>query len=47
LVEWFKTDKNQLKSWLKKLRYATIEIGMNFIAVHESDKCLGHMKDIR
>jgi FkbM family methyltransferase len=43
-VEWIKSDKNKLRSWLADAGYAVNESGMNFLAVHHSDKCLGHVK---
>jgi FkbM family methyltransferase len=44
VVEWFKSDKGKLKSWLERLRYVTIEDGLNFVAVHQSDNSLRHIK---
>jgi FkbM family methyltransferase len=43
-VEFIKSDKNKLKSWLESFDYTVIELGMNFVAVHKTDKTLGHIK---
>jgi FkbM family methyltransferase len=44
IVEIIKTDKSKLRAALEKLDYAVFESGMNFVAVHKSDKCLGHIQ---
>ncbi len=44
LVEWIKNDKEKLKAWLEKAGYVVRDVGMNFFAVHQSDKCLAHLK---
>jgi FkbM family methyltransferase len=43
-IEWIKSDKAKLKSRLEAAGYAVNESGMNFLAVHRSDKAIGHIK---
>jgi len=42
-VEMVKTDKSKLRAWFEALDYSIFETGMNFLAVHKSDKCLGNL----
>jgi len=44
LVESFKCDKAKLRGVLEQLGYRLFEMGMNLLAVHESDKTLAHVK---
>jgi FkbM family methyltransferase len=44
LVEMIKTDKDALNAWLQKLGYCVFNAGMNFLAIHNDDKCLPHIK---
>lgn len=44
LIETIKIDKNKLRAWLESLDYSVIEAGMNFLALHKSDKCLVHIQ---
>ena len=44
IVESVKTDKARLRAVLEQLGYRLFEIGMNMLAVHESDKTLTHVK---
>jgi len=44
MVEMIKTDKSMLRSTLENFGYSLFESGMNLIAVHNSDKCVGHIK---
>ncbi len=44
LVEMIKSDRNELRGWLERLGYAVFDIGMNFLAVHSSDKCQANLK---
>jgi FkbM family methyltransferase len=44
MIEWTKNDKNKLKSRLENSNYTVLEYGMNFVAVHESDKSLVDLK---
>jgi FkbM family methyltransferase len=44
MVEVIKTDKARLRSLLENLGYSIFESGMNCIAVHATDKTLGHIK---
>jgi len=43
-VELVKTDQEKLQSWLRTRGYTAFKIGMNFLAIHNSDKSLGHIK---
>jgi len=43
MVEWTSSDKNRLRSWMENLHYSVFEQDMNFIAVHQTDKCLEHI----
>jgi FkbM family methyltransferase len=44
VVEFFKTDKDALRAWLEQRGYFTIPIGLNFVAVHKSDKCFADLQ---
>src|SRR5215469_9756567 len=44
IVEAVKTDKAKLRGVLEQLGYRLFEIGMNVLALHESDKTLTHVK---
>src|SRR5215470_7189188 len=44
LIEWYKSDKTQLRAWLTERGYMVFETGLNFLAVHATDPCLGHVK---
>jgi FkbM family methyltransferase len=37
-IETIKSDKNALGEWLRNLGYQIIEAGMNFLAIHSTDK---------
>jgi FkbM family methyltransferase len=43
IVESVKSDKAKLRSVLEQLGYRLFEMGMNLLAIHESDKTLGHV----
>ncbi len=43
VVETIKTDKAKLRSSLENLGYSVFDSGMNCIAVHKTDKTLGHI----
>jgi FkbM family methyltransferase len=43
-VEVVKSDKNKLRTWLENFDYSVFEAGMNFLAVHKTDKCLPHVQ---
>ncbi len=43
LIEKIKTDNQQLEFWLQDHGYRTMALGINILAVHQSDECL---KDI-
>jgi FkbM family methyltransferase len=40
LIETLKSDKDAIAGWLKQLGYMIIDIGINVLAIHTSDKCL-------
>lgn len=44
IIEFIKTDKNKLRGLLESIDYGVFEFGMNFIAVHKSDKTINHMQ---
>ena len=44
LIETIKSDKNELRAWLEKFGYVALEAGINYLAIHHSDKCLPHIK---
>lgn len=44
IVESIKTDKEKLRSVLESLGYRLFEMGLNLLAVHESDRTLTHVK---
>ena len=44
MVEWFKVDKEGLKAWLTDRGYVVFELGLNLVAIHGTDPCLGHIK---
>ena len=43
MVEWVKSDKTKLASWLTDRAYLVFESGMNFLAIHKTDRCSAHM----
>jgi FkbM family methyltransferase len=43
MVEWVKSNKANLASWLTDRAYLVFESGMNFVAIHKSDKLSAHM----
>jgi FkbM family methyltransferase len=44
IVESIKSDKAKLRASLEKFGYRLFEIGLNLLAVHETDKTLTHVK---
>ena len=42
MVEWVKSSKAKLASWLTNRPYAVFEAGMNFVAIHETARCSAH-----
>jgi FkbM family methyltransferase len=44
IVESIKTDKAKLRAVIERLGYRVFEMGLNLLAVHESDKTLTHVK---
>jgi FkbM family methyltransferase len=43
-IETIKSDKSTLAGWLQNLGYRIIESGMNFLAIHNTDRGLGDIK---
>ena len=43
-VEKLKTDPAQLRAWLEAADYSVFDIGANFLAVNNADKCLAEIK---
>src|ERR1700683_2222927 len=46
LIETIKSDKNAIAAWLENLGYTVLDIGINFFAIHSTDKCLPHIKKV-
>jgi FkbM family methyltransferase len=44
LVEWLKSPKAELRARLEGWGYQVFEVGINFVAIHEGDGCLAHVK---
>jgi FkbM family methyltransferase len=44
LVERAKTDNDKLRAWLESFDYSVFDVGLNFLAIHKTDKCLAHLK---
>jgi FkbM family methyltransferase len=44
IIEFVKTDKAKLRSALEAKDYGVFEFGMNFVAVHKSDKTINHVR---
>ena len=45
LIETIKSDKSAIAAWLDNLGYTVLDIGINFFAIHEDDKCLPAHQD--
>ena len=43
LVEALKSDLTKLEDWLSSQGYVVLRSGINFVAIHRSDKCLAHV----
>jgi FkbM family methyltransferase len=43
LIEWLKSPKTEMSESLETWGYHVFEIGINFLAIHESDPCLKHV----
>jgi FkbM family methyltransferase len=43
MIEWVKSNKTKLASWLTDRSFVLFETGMNFLAIHKSDRCSAHM----
>jgi FkbM family methyltransferase len=44
IVEFIKTDKASLRTWLERFDYQIFELGINFLAVHKSDQTATHIR---
>jgi FkbM family methyltransferase len=44
IVEWIKSPKEEMKNILKRFNYAHFELGVNLVAIHNSDPTLGDVK---
>jgi FkbM family methyltransferase len=44
LIEWIKSTKPPLMRFFASLDYMVFEAGINLIAVHKDDRCLGHVQ---
>jgi FkbM family methyltransferase len=47
LIETIKSDKNAIAAWLGNLGYAVHDVGLNFFAVHASDKCMAQIQKVK
>jgi FkbM family methyltransferase len=47
LIETVKSDKDALQAWLHNLGYTTLDIGVNFFAIHKDDKGISQLKQTR
>ena len=45
-VEWIKSPKEEIKNLLSRFNYAHFEVGINLLAIHNSDPTLGHVKSV-
>ena len=43
LIETIKSDKQALRAWLENLGYLAVEAGINFLAIHQTDKGLAFL----
>ena len=46
LVEMVKSDEAKLRAWLEQMGYSVLTSGMNFLAIHNTDKCLSHVSTV-
>ncbi len=44
LVETIKTNKTDLRAWLERQGYSVFEAGLNYLALHKTDKSLSNVK---
>jgi hypothetical protein len=44
VVEWIKSPEENLKNILDRFNYVYFEVGINLLAIHNSDPTLGHVK---
>jgi hypothetical protein len=40
LIEIYKSDKDAIVGWLNNFGYAVIDVSINVLAIHATDKCL-------
>ena len=43
MIDWVKSNKAKLASWLTDRSYAVFATGMNFVAIHKTDRCSAHV----
>jgi len=43
IIEWVKSNKTKLASWLTDRSCVVFETWMNFLAIHKADRCSAHM----
>jgi FkbM family methyltransferase len=43
-IEWIKSSKERISEILQRLDYAIFAKGINLVAIHKNDPCLGHVK---
>ncbi len=44
VVEMIKSDRDKLRAWLENFGYSVIASGLNFVVIHEDDKCIADIK---
>ncbi len=44
MVEWIKSPKEEIKNVFNRFNYAHFEVGINLLAIHNSDPTLSHVK---
>ena len=44
MVEWIKSPKEEIKNVFNRFNYSYFEVGINLLAIHNSDPTLGHVK---
>jgi FkbM family methyltransferase len=47
LIEVYKSDKDAIVGWLSNFGYAVIDVGINVLAIHATDKCLAMIQQVK
>jgi FkbM family methyltransferase len=47
LIETVKSDKAAIAGWLNNLGYTVLDVGINVVAIHATDKCLALIKEAK